>query len=148
MTVYYPPVGFHFKVEVAGFGGDSLDSRFSDVSGLSEELSTEEIAEGGQNRFIQKYPVRAKHSELTLKRGLLPRSELFKWIKACIEEFDITPRDMDIKLLNDEHEPLLTWHLVNAYPIRWSVSDFSASSNSLVVESIQFYYQYFSVSRS
>ncbi|GAA5216517.1 phage tail protein [Corallincola platygyrae] len=148
MTLYYPPVGFHFKVEVAGFAGDSQDSRFSDVSGLSEELSTEEVAEGGQNRFVQKYPVRAKHTELTLKRGLLKQSELVDWVKECIEDFSITPKDMDIKLLNAEHEPLMTWHIVNAYPIKWSVSDFSATSNSIVVETLQFYYQRFSVTPS
>ena len=114
MTVYYPPVGFHFKVEVAGFGGDSLDSRFTDVSGLTEELSTEEVAEGGQNRFVQKYPVRAKHNELTLKRGLLKESELIGWVKECIEDFSISPRNIDIKLLNAEHEPLVTWHAETA----------------------------------
>ncbi len=147
MSTYYPPTGFHFKVEVAGDSGDSLDSRFSEVSGLTEELTTEEVPEGGQNRFVQKYPVRAKHSELTLKRGLLKQSELILWVKECIEDFDITPRDMHIKLLNESHQPLMTWHIVNAYPIKWSVTDFSATSNSVVIESIQFYYQYFNVRR-
>ena len=66
----YPPPAFHFKVEVAGIGAGN-DVRFSDVSGLSMELATEELAEAGENRFIQKYPVRAKYPELVLKRGLL-----------------------------------------------------------------------------
>ncbi|GGA83671.1 phage tail protein [Neiella marina] len=147
MSVYYPPVGFHFKVEIGGFG-DSIDARFSDVAGLSEELVTEEVAEGGQNRFVQKYPVTAKHPELTLKRGLLKHSELVVWVRDCIENFSITPRDMDIKLLNEEHEPLLTWHLTNAYPVKWAVTDLSATSNSIVVESLQFFYQTFSITRT
>jgi phage tail-like protein len=48
--------------------------------------------------------------------------------------------------LNEKHEPLVTWNVVNAYPTKWSVSDLSASSNKVVVESIQFAYQYFSIS--
>ena len=147
MTVYYPPVGFHFAVDIAGFGGGK-DARFSDVAGLSAEMATEEIAEGGQNRFIQKYPTRTKHPELTLKRGLLKESELIGWISKCIEDFDITPRDITVKLLNEEHEPLMTWHVVGAYPVKWSVTDLSATSNSVVVESIQFFYQYFNVKQS
>jgi len=144
MTVYYPPVGFHFSVDVAGFDG-SADSRFSDVSGLNAEVSTEEVAEGGQNRFVQKFPVRTKYPELTLKRGLLKESEMIKWIASCIDDFDIEPRDINIRLLNEEHEPLMSWHIVGAYPVKWSASDFSATSNSIVVESLQFYYQYFSL---
>ena len=44
--------------------------RFTEVSGLSVEMGTEEFVEGGENRFIQKYPTRAKYPELVLKRGL------------------------------------------------------------------------------
>ncbi len=147
MTVYYPPVGFHFMVDVAGFDA-SADSRFSEVSGLQAEVSTEEVAEGGQNRFVQKYPVRTKYPELTLKRGLLKDSAMINWIASCIDDFDIEPRNITIMLLNEDHEPLMHWHIVGAYPVKWSVSDFSASSNSIVVESLQFYFQYFSLKQS
>jgi phage tail-like protein len=143
MSSYYPPAGFHFKVEVAGLPANDHDVRFSDVSGLSMELGTEEIAEGGENRFMQKFPIRAKYPDLVLKRGLLLNTEIVKWIEQCIVDLDIEIKDIDIKLLNEEHQPLLTWHIVNAYPTKWSVSDFNASGNAVVVESLQFYYQYF-----
>jgi hypothetical protein len=51
--VYYPPVGFHFKVEVQDLPAKEDDVKFTEVSGLSVEMGTEEIAEGGENRFIQ-----------------------------------------------------------------------------------------------
>ncbi|WP_428242862.1 phage tail protein [Gynuella sp.] len=144
MTQYYPPVGFHFKVEVIGLKANDHDVHFTDVGGLNIEMSTEEIAEGGQNRFLQKYPQRVKHPELTLKRGLLLNSEIVKWVRDCIENFIITPKNIDITLLNEERNPLLTWHVVNAYPTKWSCSDLSATNNAIVVESLQFFYQYFS----
>jgi phage tail-like protein len=147
MANYYPPVGFHFKVEVLGVDPVDNDVRFSDVSGLSVEMDAEEIAEGGENRFLQKYPVKSKYSELILKRGLLPDSGIVGWIRQCLEEFDIKPKNIDVKLLNAEHEPLVTWHVVNAYPTKWSVSDFSSTGNEVVVESLQFFYQYFSVDK-
>ncbi len=148
MANYYPPVGFHFKVEVLDLEkAIDHDVRFTDVSGLSIEMATEEIAEGGQNRFLQKYPTRAKHPELVLKRGLLPNSGIVTWVQECIEDFKITPKNIDIKLLNQEHQPLMTWHVINAYPTKWSISDLSAKSNSVVVETLQFFYQYFNVDK-
>jgi len=146
MTVYYPPVGFHFKVEFLGFSSDA-DTRFTDVSGLSVEMVTEEIAEGGENRFVQKYPTRVKYPELVLKRGLLCDSGLVEWINNCLD-YQIEPANIDIKLLNEKHLPLITWHVVGAYPTKWSVSDLNASSSNIVVESLQMFYQYFTVDRT
>ena len=146
--MYYPPVGFHFKVEVMDIDANDNDVRFTEVSGLSAELTTEEVPEGGENRFVQKFPTRAKYPELILKRGLLVSSEILKWIEKCINDFEITPKDLVIKLLNEDHEPLLTWRVVNAYPTKWSVSDLNSSSNTVVIESLQFYYQYFTLDKS
>jgi len=148
MANYYPPVGFHFKVEVLGLPPNSHDVRFTEVSGLSVEMGTEEVAEGGENRFIQKYPLRAKYPELVLKRGLLLNSEIVKWVRECIEDFKIQPRNIDIKLLNEQHQPLVTWHLVNAYPTKWSVSDLNASNSAVSIETLQLFYQYFTIDKS
>ena len=145
---YYPPVGFHFKVEVQDLTVNANDVCFTEVSGLSVEMGTEEIAEGGENRFIQKYPTRTKYPELVLKRGLLVNSEILNWIRKCLEDYEIKPKDIFIKLLNEKHQPLLTWNVVKAYPTKWSVSDLNASNNAVVIESIQLFYQYFTLVKS
>ena len=147
MANYYPPVGFHFRINVMDLSPNDNDVRFTEVSGLSVEMVTEEIPEGGENRFVQKYPVRAKYPELVLKRGLLLNSEVVNWIRKCIEEFSIQPKNINISLLNEEHQPLMTWHVVNAYPTKWAVSDLKASDNVVVVESMQLFYQYFTVNK-
>ena len=148
MSNYYPPVGFHFKVEVPDLSSNGDDVRFTEVSGLSVEMKTEEVPEGGENRFAQKYPGGVRYTEITLKRGLLIRSKLTDWVDRCINNLDIQPKEMFIKLLNENHEPLITWHVINAYPVKWSVSDFNSSNNTVVVESLQLYYQYFTVNKS
>jgi phage tail-like protein len=143
---YYPPVAFHFKVEVIGLDKPVDDDvRFSEVSGLTMELATEEVAEGGENRFIQKYPTRVRYPELVLKRGLLTGSGVREWIEDCIGHQNITTHSVDVKLLNREHQPLLTWHLANAYPTKWSIGDLNATANTVAVESLQFFYQYFTL---
>lgn len=149
MPGYLPPVGFHFKVEVLGLSPAAVDDvRFTEVGGLSVELATEEVPEGGENRFVQKYPTRAKYPELMLKRGLLRGSALIDWVSRCVEGLTIDPKNIDVKLLNEEHQPLVTWHLVRAWPTKWSVSDLNATSNTVAVETMQLFYQYFTLDRS
>lgn len=143
---YYPPPGFHFKVEVIDLPKKlEHDIRFTEVGGLSAELVSEEVPEGGENRFVQKFPTRAKYPELVLKRGLLKGSGVRAWIEDCITHLQITPLNVDVTLLNKDHQSLMTWHLVNAYPTKWSVSDLNASANAVVVESLQLFYQRFTV---
>jgi phage tail-like protein len=145
---YYPPPAFHFLVRVLDLPPSAHDICFSDVGGLSVEMVTEEMPEGGENRFVQKYPVRGKYPELVLKRGLLVRSEVFEWVRAAIQDYAIQPRDLDVILLDAQHQPLFTWHVVKAYPTKWAVNDLNASANAVAVESLQLFYQYFTVDRT
>ena len=143
---YYPPVGFHFRVEVIGIGNDN-DVRFQSVGGLNMELEVENIKEGGQNLFEHKLPGRSKFSDLTLKRGLLLDSDLIKWIKKALYDREFEPADMNISLLNNEHDPLLTWQVFKAWPRKWNVSDLNASENSIMVETLEIAYNYFKVQK-
>ncbi len=146
-TEYYPPVGFHFSVEFEGLGTDAKDHQFQSVSGLSVDIETEEIAEGGENRFKHKLPVKTKYPNLVLKRGLLIDSKVINWCKDAIENFEFKPVDLIVKLLNEKHEPLQYWKIIHAYPIKWSVEDFNAQESKLVVESFELTYNYFILNR-
>ena len=147
MAQSYPPVGFHFLVEFIGMS-ETNDTRFTEVGGLAVEMGSEEVVEGGENRFVQKYPTRAKYPELILKRGLLKSSAVWDWINQCVVDYRIEPKSVDIKLLNDAHEPLMTWHVVGAWPTKWAVGDLNAANNAFAVESMQLAYQYFTVDKS
>ncbi len=140
MSNYYPPLGFHFLVEFANHGNEY---RFQSVSGLSVDLETEEITEGGENRFKHKLPVRAHYPNLVLKRGLLVDSKLIKWCRDAIEGFDFQPTDIIIKLLNEKNEPLTSWNVVHAWPVKWSVGEFNAEESQIVIETLELSYSYF-----
>jgi phage tail-like protein len=142
MAAYYPPVGFHFKVHFTGIGGDS-DTQFQEVSGLTAEISVEELPVGGENKFTHRLPTRSKYSNLILKRGMLTDSKLIEWLTNAIENFKFKPVDLSIFLLNEDHQVLATWNFIHAYPVKWAISDFKALENSLVVETIELAYQYF-----
>lgn len=150
---YVPPVGFYFSVSILGKGETPFppaDASFQEVSGISVSMQTEEIMEGGQNRFVHRVPGRTKYEDLVLKRGLIVRSSsLALW---CKKEFSdnltrpITPRTIKVSLLDANPNgagPLMTWVFYNAYPIKWDVSSFDAQKSEIVVESITFAYNYF-----
>ncbi|CAA9197811.1 phage tail protein [Flavobacterium collinsii] len=148
MANYYPPVGFHFLVEFQGLGSKEKDHQFQSVSGLSVDIETEEIAEGGENRFKHKLPVKTKYPNLTLKRGILIDSAVIDWCRDAIENFSFKPVNLTVKLLNPEHKPLVSWNVVHAYPVKWSVEDFNAEESKLVIENFELTYNYFTVIKS
>jgi len=143
MTEYYPPVAFHFKVEFLGIGTQDIDTKFQSVSGLHVELETEEIKEGGENRFKHHLPLGAKYNNIVLNRGLAIDSGLIDWCMDAFENFNFQPADLLIKLLNENHEPLKTWSINHAIPVKWSVSDFNAEENAIAIESLELKIHYF-----
>ncbi|WP_374454968.1 phage tail protein [Nocardioides sp.] len=145
MTDYYPPWGFYYRVDFP-FSRDANDARFQTVSGLSVEYDTEEYKEGGENRFTHKLPGRTKYGELVLKRGMLVGSQVISWFTDAFRDRDFRPSDVAVILMNEEGQPLRTWKVAHAVPKKWTVSDLNASENSVVVETIELSYRYFTVS--
>jgi phage tail-like protein len=148
---YYPPVSFHFKVEFGfkeelhGVSATKSDVMFQSVSGLSSEIQTEMIKEGGENRFEHELPVRTKFPNLVLKRGLIKESSLIKWCLNTFQNLEIRPVDLEIKLLNEKHEPLITWAVKQAWPKKWSVEDLNAMESKVLIESLELRYQNFTI---
>lgn len=144
MPAYYPPWGFYYKVDFA-ISRNTDDSRFQTVSGLSVEYDTEEYKEGGENRFTHKLPVRTKYADLQLKRGMLTDSTVITWFLDAFRARVFEPSDLHVILMNERGEPLRTWNVVHAVPKKWTVSDLNANENSIVVETMELTYRYFTV---
>lgn len=145
MDVFYPPVGFHFKVEFQDLDKEDVDVRFQSVTGLAIDMQTQSVNEGGEHRFEHVLPIRTKYSNLVLKRGLTQNSKLIEWCTDAFQTLTIYPKDVLVHLLNEEHEPLMTWNIVQAWPKKWSVSDFNAEKGALVLETLELQYQYFTI---
>lgn len=141
---YYPPVGFHFRVEFVNIGNDN-DVRFQSVAGLNVEYDMEAFKEGGENRFEHKLPVRTKYPDLALKRGMLKDSQVIDWCLDAFRNRVFQPAQVNVSLLNEEHQPLRTWQVFRAWPKKWAVSDFNAGENSIVVETLELSYSHFTL---
>ena len=138
-----PLLGFHFSVVFELFPQLPNDFRFQEVTGLTVDLETEDVVEGGENRFVHKLPKRTKYSDITLKRGMFIGSGILLWCKMAIEDYDIRPTNVLISLLNEMHLPVASWYVVNAYPTQLSISEFKSDQSAIAVESIKLTYNYF-----
>ena len=143
MASYYPPVAFHFKVDIEGLTEGGPDIRFQEVSGLNASVGEFTYNEGGENRFVHRLPERITYEKLVLKRGMLIGSKLIGWFRDAVESFSFDPKEVLVTLLNADHEPLEAWSFYQAYPVKWSISNFNAQQNEIVTETIELNFQYF-----
>ena len=138
----YQTVNFHFKVEF-NLGKDNIDARFQSVSGLDAVLDTESIKEGGENRFEHVVPVRRKYGPLILKRGLIKPSDsaITAWLKRAFDDEQVEPlATVMIKLLNEEHQPLITWTINNVWPRSWKIGELNAEQSAVLIETLELNY--------
>jgi phage tail-like protein len=140
--IYYPPVGFYFKVNVVGIQGLN-EGNFQEVSGLNVKLGNEDIKEGGENRFVHRLPNPPKYENLILKRGMVTNSALIKWAIYAVEQFTFSPKTVIVNLMDETSAPIAVWKLTNAYPIAIQTSSFKAQENAIVIETLELAYDYF-----
>lgn len=141
----YPPSAFYFKVAFSATLGMS-DTSFQDVSGMSAELETEDVVEGGENRYVHRLPKSVKHPKLVLKRGIGKLSSpLVIWCKLVFEGdliLPIIPMPIVVFLLNEKGLPQRCWSFMNAYPVSWEVEEFKSTKNEVAIEKIELSYTY------
>lgn len=129
----YPLVKFHFQVE---WGGTKIG--FTEVSGLDIESEVVEYREGSSPEYSKiKMPGMQKYSNITLKRGTFKSdNEYFKWWNT-VKLNTIERRDVTISLLNEEHQPVITWKVKNAWPSKIQSTDLKADGNEVAIESME-----------
>lgn len=129
----YPLPVFHFQVE---WGGTKLG--FSEVSGLSIENQLIEYRDGLSPEYSSiKMPGIPKYGNITLKRGILPEdNEFYDWLNT-IKMNKAERRDLIISLLNENHEPVMTWKAANAFPVKIEGPGLNSTGNEVAVESLE-----------
>lgn len=134
---------FHFQVSLVDAGQSGLreadvDIRFQSVGGLSISVEADAMAEGGENRFKHQLPTRTTCSDIVLKRGLASiSSPLAGWCRTTFETLEIRPITLNISLLNETHQPVMTWTVSHAWPKKWSLADFNAETSALTIETLE-----------
>src|SRR5258705_11721159 len=137
-----PIIGMRFAVVFLAGGvlPNPLDIRFQKVSGLSAEVETTTVSEGGQNLYTQKLPKGIRYSNLVLERGMVVGSPLNLEFNAAMSLFKFATSNVLVTLLGEDKLPPAAWLFLKAYPVKWSTWDLNASNAALVIDTMELAY--------
>ncbi|MCB2206175.1 phage tail protein [bacterium] len=129
----YPLPKFHFSIE---WSGSKIG--FTEVTGLDMQVEAIEYREGSSPEYSKiKMPGLQKYSNITLKRGTFSGDiDFYNWMKT-VSLNTVERRDVTISLLNESHEPVMTWKVRNAFPVKVQASDLKSDGNEVAVETLE-----------
>ena len=133
MPTQYPIPVFHFDV---AWGDSHLG--FSEVSGLTQENQAIEYRDGSFREYSSiKMPGLRKFSNVTLKRGIVKgNNQFFQWL-STVKLNTVERRDLVISLLNEDHQPVMVWNVMRAFPVKVEGPQLKATGNEVAIESIE-----------
>ena len=130
----YPLPKFHFQVDWAG---NKLS--FTEATGLDIQVEVIEYRHGDSKEFSKiKMPGLRKYSNITLKRGTFQGDhDYYNWLSEIQDDRANTRRDVVIRLLNEQHEPVAAWKAVRCFPVKVQASDLKSDGNEVAIETIE-----------
>jgi phage tail-like protein len=137
-----PYTQFNFLVD---FGADtgSVDAGFAEVTGLDVGVEVLEYRNGNSKVNA---PIKinglTRVGDVTLKRGLIGSLTLWEWFRDVSAGIPDATRDVVIQLLSeDRSDPVMTWKLVRARPVRHVSGPLNASGADLAIEELVLAYE-------
>lgn len=135
----WPIPKFHFRAE-----WDGHEIAFQEISGLTLETEGIEYRAGNDQTFLkQRIPGLKKHGTLTMKKGVFKgHDDFYTWFND-VQANPERRKAITISLLDEEGQPVVTWNVNNAFPVKFSAPDLKADANEIAVESMEFAFEGF-----
>jgi phage tail-like protein len=110
---------------------------FSECTGVDASFEVMQVKEGGVNTHVWQLPVRASHSNITLKHGAIyAYDDLWDWHYGWVQGQG-TRKDGLIVLNDNSGTPAKIWKFKRGIPVKWSGPSLNASQNSVAIESLE-----------
>ena len=114
---------------------------FSECSGLDVTLEVMEYKEGGVNDYVHKFPTRASHGNLTLKRGLtLLDDDLWNWHQGFVQGFvqgAVKRKNGLVFLMDESRSRAKVWMFKRGIPMKWVGPSLNATQSAVAIESLE-----------
>ncbi len=126
---------FSFHVEL-----DGIDiGAFKEASGVDSETEIVEYKETTKDgkMLIRKLPGAMKWSDITLKKRIDSKKDLWDWRKEVEQgDIDSARRNGSIVLYDSTAKEVARWNFMNGWPSKWKGADLNAGENAVAVEEI------------
>jgi phage tail-like protein len=121
-------------------GGAEAAGFFKECTGLTSEHQVVEHTASDANgkSIIQKFPGQLKWSNITLKRGIDTKNELWQWRKDVVDgKIKESRKDGTISVVDWEGNPVMTFKFIRAWPCRYSAPGLQSGGNEILVEELE-----------
>jgi phage tail-like protein len=110
---------------------------FSEATGLTAEGDAVDYREGNEKQnSVRKLVGLRKYTNITLKRGYTQDKSLWLWYREILNGVP-DRRNVTIVLLNEARQPVLRWHVTNAWLNKIEGPGLKASGNEVALESVE-----------
>lgn len=130
-----PLVGFNFRLEIEG----KLAGYFTEVSGVGSEneIVEHKVVDDKGHEIVQKIPGRLKWQDVTLKRGITDKMDIWDWRKLVEEgKMKDARTNCSIIMMDRNYEDVARWDFVNAWPSKVTGPSVKSDSNEFGVEEV------------
>jgi phage tail-like protein len=133
LCMNYPLPRNHFQVD---WGGARLS--FSEVSGLGIEVDAPQFRDGQMPEYHDvSMPGQLRYPPLILRRHVTKGdNDFYKWLET-IRLNTVERRDILVSLLDEQHQPTVTWKFKNAFPVRLDYSPLDAECCGPMMETLE-----------
>ncbi|HEX2086784.1 MAG TPA: phage tail protein [Solirubrobacteraceae bacterium] len=132
------PVGnYIFKLNL---GGAEAAGYFAEATGLSSESHVVEhtAADAKGLPLPQKFAGQVSWSNITLKRGVDAKAQLWQWRLTILEgQIDANRKDGQIDVLDWTGAIVVTYKFIRAWPCKYSSPGLNAGGNEILVEELE-----------
>jgi phage tail-like protein len=138
---------FRFRVMVADDSlpkaspGRSTEMSFAECTGLEATMEPKTIKEGGRNYGAAQRPGGISFATVVLKRGVSRNRSLWTIFNTTASG-KYAPRLMvTITLLDGMMQPLMSWQLTHAMPVKFKFADLNARATEVGIEELHFVHE-------
>ncbi len=140
----FPVPKFVFEVSI-----DGTAIPFQEVTGLDQEYEFLEYRSGVDAELTtRKRSGLYKSGQVTFKKGIFKGDsdvwDLFDKLlngKSDNHRAESDPIDIEVTLMDEASEPVVTWRITGAVPVKLTNGDLKSDENAIAIEQIDFVYQ-------
>jgi phage tail-like protein len=138
-----PYAQFNFLVDLGTGSTDGPEAGFQECSEIGMSVDVIEYRNGNEKmNDVRKLTGLARYSDVTLKRGIIGRLDLYDWLNDIRNGDEGALRTVSIQLRNEDHtHTVMTWKLFRARIIKHVCGPLNAKGTDVAMEELVLAYE-------
>lgn len=154
----YPLTSFNFLValtidqpDALGVSSPMCNGEFAECDGLDMTMEPRTLREGGNNTRQIHLVGPVTYGNLTLKRGMTPNQDLWKWFSTAVASPAAPTQrrgaaaNAEITMLDAAGTPQVVYRLFDCLPLKLKGAALNAKDGLVAIEEMQIAYSYFTI---